>query len=151
MSDRPTFIPHMVSSNAAAAIDFYKKAFGATEVMRHAAPGSDKLMHATLSIHGGVLMLNDDFSAQMGRKSETAEALGGTPITLHLQVEDADAAWKQAVDAGAEVIFPLKDQFWGDRYGMLRDPFGNKWSIGQTIARPSEAELMEGAKASLAV
>jgi len=151
MSDRPTFIPHMVSSNAAAAIEFYKKAFGAAELMRHAAPGSDKLMHVTLAIGGGILMLNDDFSAQMGHKSETAESLGGTPITLHLQVEDADAAWAQALEAGAEVIYPLKDQFWGDRYGQVRDPFGNKWSIGQTIAKPTEEEIQEGAKASMAL
>ena len=149
MSDRPTFIPHLVCSNAAAAIEFFKQAFGATEILRHPAPGSDKLMHASLSINGGVLMLNDDFSAQMGGKSETPEALGGTPITLHLQVENADAAWARAVDAGAEVIFPLKDQFWGDRYGILRDPFGNKWSIGQTVAKPTAEEIEEGAKAAL--
>lgn len=150
MSDRQNLIPHMVLGNAVGAIEFYKKAFGATELMRHAAPGSDKLMHATLSIHGGILMLNDDFSAHMGQKSETAEALGGTPVVLHLQVEDANAAWKQAVEAGAQVIFPLKDQFWGDRYGMLADPFGNKWSIGQTISKPTEEELEEGAKATFA-
>jgi PhnB protein len=150
MSDRPNFVPHIVCSNAAAAIDFYKKAFGATELARHIAPGTNKIMHASLSVHGGVLMLNDDFAAEMGHKSETPEALGGCPVTLHLQVENADAAWAQATEAGAEVIFPLKDQFWGDRYGALRDPFGFKWSIGQTISTPSPAELEEAAKAAFA-
>lgn len=150
MENRPTFAPYLVVSNAAAAIDFYKKAFDAVELVRHPAPGSDKLMHAHLVIHGGHLMLADDFSTQMGGKSETPEVLGGSPVTFHLHVEDADAAWAQAVAAGAQVTMPLADQFWGDRYGQLRDPFGHKWSIGQTKNEPSQAELEEGAKAALA-
>ena len=148
--ERPTFAPYIVVSNAAAAIDFYKKAFGAEELVRHSAPGTDKLMHAHLVVHGGHLMLSDDFSSQMGGKSETPEALGGSPVTFHLQVDDADAAWKQAVDAGANVTMPLADQFWGDRYGQLHDPFGHKWSIGQTKTAPTPAELEEGAKAVFA-
>ena len=148
MSDCMSFVPHIVVSNAAAAIDFYKKAFGATEVGRHVAPDSNKIMHAHLEINGGHLMLNDDFSEAMGHKPSTPEALGGTPLALHLQVADANAAWEKAVQAGAEVVFPLKDQFWGDRYGQLRDPFGHKWSIGQTIAKPTEHELEQGARES---
>jgi PhnB protein len=147
MSDRPTFAPYLVVSNAAAAIDFYKNAFGAVELTRHATPGSDKLMHAHLVVRGGHLMLSDDFSGQMGRTSETPEALGGSPVTFHLHVDDADATWAQAVAAGATVTMPLADQFWGDRYGQLRDPFGHKWSIGQTKSAPSQSELEEGAKA----
>lgn len=150
MSECTSFVPHIVVSNAAAAIDFYKKAFGATELARHIAPGSNKIMHAHLVINGGHLMLNDDFSEMMGQKPTTPEVLGGSPVTLHLQVENADATWKQAVDAGAQVIFPLGDQFWGDRYGQLRDPFGHKWGIGQTIAKPTAEELERGAKASFA-
>ena len=150
MSERPTFAPYLVVSNAAAAIDFYKKAFGAEELVRHAAPGTDKLMHAHLVVHGGHLMLSDDFSSQMGGKSETPEALGGSPVTFHLHVDDADGAWKKAVDAGAEITMPLADQFWGDRYGQLRDPFGHKWSIGQTKSAPNASELEEGAKAAFA-
>src|SRR6202007_1466512 len=114
MNNQPTFAPYLVVSNAAAAIDFYKKAFGAEELVRHSAPGTDKLMHAHLVVHGGHLMLSDDFSSQMGGKNETPEALGGSPVTFHLQVDDADAAWKQAVDAGANITMPLADQFWGD-------------------------------------
>ena len=141
-------IPNITCSNAAAAIDFYKAAFGATEVARHLVPNSDKIMHASLIINGGALMLNDDFSDQMKSKSETPEALGGCPVVLHLEVKDADAHWAKAVAAGAEVIFPLADQFWGARYGMVRDPFGFKWSIAQTIAKPSAAEIEEAAKAT---
>ena len=146
MTDRPSFAPYLVVSNAAAAIDFYKKAFGAEEQARHSAPGGDKVMHAQLFIHGGHLFLCDDFAAQMGRKSETPESLGGSPVTFHLQVEDADATWNQAVAAGAEVALPLADQFWGDRYGQLRDPFGHKWSIGQTKSVPTQDEIEKAAK-----
>lgn len=148
MSDRPTFAPYLVVSNAAAAIDFYKKAFGAVELVRHPAPGTDKLMHAHLVIHGGHVMLCDDFSSMMGGKSETPEALGGSPVTFHIHADNADAVWEQATAAGAEITMPIADQFWGDRYGQLRDPFGHKWSIGQTLRNPSRQELEEGAKAA---
>jgi PhnB protein len=146
MSELKSFSPHIVVSNAAAAIDFYKAAFGAEENARHLAPNSGKIMHASLKIAGTDLMLNDDFSASMGEKPETAEALGGSPVVFHLQTENADAAWAKALAAGAKVRMPLKDQFWGDRYGVLRDPFGLYWSIGQTIAKPTPAEVEEAAK-----
>ena len=148
METRPGFAPYLVVSNATAAIDFYKQAFGAVELVRHPAPGTDKLMHAHLVVHGGHLMLSDDFSAQMGHKSETPEALGGSPVTFHLQTENADQVWARAVAAGAQVLMPLADQFWGDRYGQLRDPFGHKWSIGQTLRTPGQEEIEEGAKAA---
>ena len=150
MSEPISFSPHIVVSNAAAAIDFYKAAFGAVELARHLAPNSGKVMHAALKIAGTNLMLNDDFSASMGEKPETAEALGGSPVVFHLQTENADAAWAKAIAAGAKVRMPLKDQFWGDRYGVLRDPFGLYWSIGQTIANPTPAEVEEAAKAVFA-
>lgn len=152
MSDeRPSFAPYLVVSDAARAIDFYRAAFGAVELVRHPAPGTDKLMHAHLLIHGGHLMLCDDFTAQMGGKSETPEALGGSPVTFHIHVDDADEAWNRAVSAGAQITMPLADQFWGDRYGQLRDPFGHKWSIGQTKSSPSQSELEKGAKEAFAV
>jgi PhnB protein len=146
MSDCTTFIPHLVVGNAAAAIEFYKRAFGAEELARVPAPNSNKLMHAMLAVNGGRLMLNDDFSAEMGEKPSTPEALGGSPVTLHMQVQDANASWQRALEAGATVIFPLKDQFWGDRYGVVRDPFGHKWSIGQNVAKPSAEEIEKGAR-----
>lgn len=150
MSEHPNLTPHIVVSNAAAAIDFYKAAFGAEETGRHLAPNSNKVMHCTLKINGGVLMLNDDFSDSMKCKSETPEALGGSPVTFHLEVPNADAAWARALAAGAQVKFPLANQFWGSRYGQVQDPFGFYWSIGQPITTPTPAEMEEGAKAAFA-
>jgi PhnB protein len=142
----PTLIPHFTCSNAAAAIEFYKAAFGAEEMARHAAPNSNKIMHATLKINGGLVMLNDDFSGQMNCKCETTEALGGNPFILHLEVDNADAWWAKALAAGAEVVFPLADQFWGSRYGTLKDPFGIKWSVAHPVKKLSAEEVEEAAK-----
>jgi len=121
--------PHLTirDRKAADAIDFYKKAFGAEELMRH--PTDDgRLMHASLKINCGHVMLNDDFPEHMGGPSQPAAS-----FVLHLSVPDADAAWKRALDAGAEVRFELADQFWGDRYGQVKDPFGFIWSIGAPV------------------
>jgi PhnB protein len=128
--------PHITirDRKAAEAIDFYRKAFGAQELMRH--PTDDgRLMHAHLKINGGSLMLHDDFPEHMGGPSQPAAS-----FVLHLQVPDADAAWKRALDAGAEVRFELKDQFWGDRYGQVKDPFGFIWSIGAPVKQEQSAE-----------
>jgi PhnB protein len=140
--------PHLVVSDGAAAIEFYKKAFGATEAVRHAAPDSGKLMHATLELDGNIFYLNDDFPEHLGGRSRTPQAFGGTPVTLHLEVPDAQSVWDRAVAAGATVAFPLKEQFWGAIYGKLLDPFGHEWSIGQTVKTPSSEELEKGAKAA---
>jgi PhnB protein len=121
--------PHIMvrDGRAAEAIEFYARAFGAEELMRHA--GDDgRLMHAHLKINGGSLMMHDDFPEHSGGP---AKEPAGT--ILHLQVDDADAWWKRALEAGCEVRFPLDDQFWGDRYGQLRDPFGHSWSIGAAV------------------
>jgi PhnB protein len=139
--------PYLTVSNAAAAIDFYKKAFGAEEIVRHAAPDGKRLMHAHLKVLGMDLMLSDDFPEHMGR-SRTPEAFGGSPVTLHLQTDDVNTLWGNALAAGAKVTMPLADQFWGDRYGQFTDPFGHAWSAGQTLRKPSQEELMAGAKAA---
>ena len=122
---------------AAEAIDFYAKAFGAEEIGRHMADDGKRIMHAHLKLNGSSLMLNDDFP-------EFGHGQAGAPagITLHLQVPDADAAWNKATGAGAEVRFPMADQFWGDRYGQVKDPFGFTWSIGAPVkqAQPQSAE-----------
>jgi len=141
MSERLSLTPYLVVNDAAAAIEFYIAAFDAEELARHLAPHSERIMHSHLKLNGGEIMLCDDFSSDMKTKSETPIALGGSPITLALVVKDAHAVWDKAVAAGAEVIMPLADQFWGDRYGQLRDPFGHKWSISQTIAKPSREEI----------
>jgi PhnB protein len=135
--------PHITirDRKAAEAIDFYRKAFGAQELMRH--PTDDgRLMHAHLKINGGSLMLHDDFPEHMGGPSQPAAS-----FVLHLQVPDADAAWKRALDAGAEVRFELKDQFWGDRYGQVMDPFGFIWSIGAPVKQQQPAEEPSAATA----
>lgn len=138
--------PYLVVSDAKAAIAFYQQAFGAVEQSRHMAPNSDKVMHAMLHVHGSILSLSDDFPEFMGGRSRTPEALGGTPVTLHLQVEDADAAWTQALAAGGKVVFPLKEQFWGEKYGKLLDPFGHEWSIAQMLRVVSDEETEQAAE-----
>lgn len=120
-------MPHLTirDGNAAEAIDFYARAFGASENGRHLAQDGKRIMHAHLTLNGGALMLNDDFPEMSGHE---AKPPSGT--TLHLQVDDADAWWDRAIDAGAIVRFALDDQFWGDRYGQVDDPYGFTWSIG---------------------
>lgn len=138
----PAVSPHLVVDDAAAAIDFYVKAFGATELGR--VPGPDgRLVHAALTINGATVMLNDDFPEYSDGKSQTPKALGGTPVTIHLTVTDVEAKFAQAVDAGAEVVMPLEDQFWGDRYGLVKDPFGHQWSLGQPVREVSPEEIAQ--------
>jgi PhnB protein len=120
--------------NAADAIDFYRRAFGAEEIGRHMADDGKRIMHAHLNINGGSLMLNDEFPEFM-----SAPATPPGSLVLHLQVPDADAAWEKAVAAGGEVRFPLADQFWGDRYGQVQDPFGFTWSIGAPVKAQQQA------------
>ncbi|MUL85840.1 MULTISPECIES: VOC family protein [unclassified Mycolicibacterium] len=142
----PAVTPHLVVDDAAAAIDFYVKAFDATELGR--MPGPDgKLVHAALTINGSTVMLNDDFPEFNDGKSTTPRALGGTPVTIHLTVTDVEAKFAKAVEAGAEVVMPLEDQFWGDRYGMVRDPFGHQWSLGQPVREVSPEEIAQAMKA----
>jgi PhnB protein len=148
MAKLPPLLPYLTVSDGAAAIEFYKKAFGAEEHEVHLAPGTTKIMNAHLTINGGTFMLSDDFSAQFGGQSSTPQALGGSPVTLHLQVDDVDGAWAKAVAAGATITMPLADQFWGDRYGQLKDPFGHKWSMAQTKVELTASELEEAAKKS---
>lgn len=138
----PALTPHLVVDDAAAAIDFYVKCFAATELGRVPEPGG-KLIHAAVEINGSTVMLNDDFPEMTDGKSTTPTALGGTPVTIHLTVTDVDTWFTRAVDAGATVVAPLEDQFWGDRYGVVRDPFGHQWSLGQPVREVSMEELTE--------
>lgn len=117
--------PYLVVSGGAAAIDFYRKAFGAQELMR--MPGPDgKLMHAEIKIGDSILMLGDE-NPQMGARSP--KSLGGTPASVLLYVENVDAVFDRAVKAGAKVVMPVEDMFWGDRYAKLEDPFGHLWQL----------------------
>jgi PhnB protein len=147
MTPVPPITPYLTVSDASAAIAFYKQGFGAVqEGEAHYAPGSQKIMHARLLINGSVIMLADDFSEVMGRPPMTPQALGGSPVTLALQLEEVQPFWDRAVAAGATVTMPLADQFWGDRYGQVTDPFGHKWSMSQTLRVLSDAEVREAAK-----
>lgn len=129
--------PHLTVRNAAAMIEFYKKAFGAVEKKR--APGPDgKILHAMLQIGDSILFLNDEFP-DMGALAPAK----GTPVTLHLSVEDADKQFAQALAAGAEVVMPLADQFWGDRYGIVKDPSGHHWSIATHMEDLTPEQMQE--------
>lgn len=136
----PALSPHLVVDDAAAAIDFYVKAFGAEEIGRIPRPDG-KLVHAAVRINGFVVMLADDFPEMSGGKSTTPTSLGGTPVTIHLTVTEVDAKFQRALDAGATVVVPLDEQFWGDRYGVVADPFGHQWSLGQPVREVSSEEI----------
>ena len=127
----PGVTPHLTIADdqAAQAITFYTKAFGATEQSRHLAGDGARIMHAHLTINDGPLMLNDHFREMAGGAAATAPA----SVTLHLEVDDADIWWDRAVAAGASIRFPIDNQFWGARYGQLIDPYGHVWSIGGPI------------------
>jgi uncharacterized glyoxalase superfamily protein PhnB len=133
-----TITPHLVIDGAAEAIEFYVKAFGAEEISRMAGPNG-RLMHAEIRIGDSRVMLVDTFP-QWGSKSP--DALGGSPVTIHIYVDDADALFTRAVAAGARVTLPIADMFWGDRYGKLEDPFGHKWSIASRIENLSAEEIV---------
>ena len=139
-----TLTPHLVVKGANEAIEFYKKAFSAEELNRMPGPDGQSIMHATLKIGDSMLMLNDEFP-DMGALSPAS--LGGSGVTIHVYVNDVDAAWKQALDAGAVETMPLADQFWGDRYGMVKDPYGHNWSLGarKEILTPEEVQQRAGA------
>ena len=143
---QPAVSPMLTVSDGAAAIDFYVKAFGAEELGRVPGPDGKKLFHAALRINGALVMLNDDFPEMNDGKSATPEALGGSPVTIHLTVTDVDAKFQQAIDAGATVVMPVDDMFWGDRYGELRDPFGHLWSMGQPMREVSQDEIDKAIK-----
>ncbi len=135
--------PHLVCADAANAIDFYRRAFGAVEAAR--LPGlSGKLMHAMIRIGDSAVMLVDEMP-EFG--SLGPAALHGTPVTLHLYVEDADAVFARAVEAGATVKMPLADMFWGDRYGIVIDPFGHQWSIATHIRDVGREEMRQAIEA----
>lgn len=139
--------PHLVIDGAAEAIEFYKRAFGAEELGRMAMPDGKRLMHAMISIGGAMIMLVDAFDETC---MKGPKALGGTPVTIHLYVEDAKAAFDRAVKAGCEATMPLAEMFWGDLFGTLRDPFGHSWSIAQHVKDLTPEQMEAGAKEAMA-
>jgi len=134
-----TITPHLTVKGAQAAIDFYRRAFGAKELRRHAF--GDTIAHAQLQVGSSMLMLMDEFP-EHGTLGPRA---GETGTVLHLYVPDVDASFKRAVEAGAEVVMPVEDMFWGDRYGIVQDPFGHRWSIASSCEELTPEEVMERA------
>lgn len=134
--------PHLVCADALEAIEFYKKAFGATEETRlEMAPG--KLAHACLRIGDSAIFLVDEIP-QWG--SVSPRSLKGTPVSIHLYVEDADAAQAKAVAAGAKEIMPVQEMFWGDRYGLVEDPYGHRWSVATHVRDLNAEQIQEAAR-----
>jgi PhnB protein len=141
-----TVTPYLAVDDAAAAIEYYKSAFGAKERVRMDAPGG-LIGHAELEIGDSVVMLSDPLPQFATRPPKE---LGGTSVSIHLYVEDVDAVVKEAVDAGATVTMEVADQFWGDRLGSVADPFGQSWLIATHVEDLSPEEIAERGKAAMA-
>ncbi len=141
-----TVTPHLVCRDAAKAIDFYEKAFGAETVMRLDMPDGGRVMHACLRFGDSAVMLADEFPDWNSLGPNTR---GGTTVVLHIYVPDADAFFEKAIKAGAEVVMPLGDAFWGDRYGQLKDPFGHVWSVATHVKDLTAEEIAEAAKTAM--
>ena len=137
----PRVTPYLAVDGATAAIEFYKKAFGATERMRFDAPGG-KIGHAEIDIEGGLIMLAD---AHPDMDFRSPKSLGGSPVTIHIYVADVDAFCARATTAGAIVLRPVADQFYGDRSCQLRDPFGHTWSFATHVEDVSPEEMQKRA------
>jgi uncharacterized glyoxalase superfamily protein PhnB len=138
-----TLTPSLTCKDAARAIEYYKRAFGATERGRMNGPGG-LIMHAELLIGNSILFITDEMP-DLGNPSP--QKLGGTTVGLHVYTEDCDAMFKRAIEAGGTQRLPLADQFWGDRYGQITDPFGHVWGIGTHKEDLTEAQMMERMKA----
>jgi PhnB protein len=135
--DYPQLMPYLIVDGAAEAIEFYEGIFGATERMRMGAPDG-RVGHAELQIGNAVVMLADA-NPDMGMQQP--HAIGGTPVTLHLYVQDADAVFEQAVQAGAKSLRPMEDRFYGDRSGQFEDPYGHRWNVATHVEDVSEEEV----------
>lgn len=141
-----TLTPHLIVRNAKEALDFYQKAFNA-EVSNVAFMPDGRIMHASLKIGDSQLMLNDEMP-EFGALSPLS--LNGSPVTIHIYTENVDDAFNRAVSAGAKVSMPLMDQFWGDRYGLVTDPYGHKWSLASHVKDLSPEEIQQGMEDAMA-
>ena len=139
-----TITPHIIVRDAARAVEWYKEALGAEERSRVPLPGG-KLMSVELWFGDSTVMVADEFP-EMGVLSP--QTVGGTSTVLHLYTEDMEIFWKRAVDAGAVVLHPLQDQFWGDRHGQLTDPFGHRWGLATHVCDVPPEEIARAAAAA---
>jgi PhnB protein len=138
--------PYLVVNEAARAIDFYQRAFGAKKIMQMQGPAG-KIAHAELKIGDSMIMVSDEMP---GNDVRSPKSLGGCSVGMFLYVENVDSVFKQAQSAGAKVVTPVSDMFWGDRYGKLTDPFGHSWSIATHKENVSPQEMEKRAKESMA-
>ena len=138
-------IPHLTVRGASEAIAFYERAFGAKEITRMPSPDGARLWHASISIGPSTVYLVDEFPEHGGL---SPAGLGGSPVSIHIEVEDADAFFARAVEAGATVTMPLMDAFWGSRFGKVADPYGYHWSISHKI-EDVDAEKMQERMAAM--
>ncbi|CAN5690602.1 VOC family protein [soil metagenome] len=134
----PVIIPHLIIQGAEQAIEFYKQAFGAEEVCRMPSPTDGKLMHAEIQLGNSRVYLCDEYP-EMGAVGP--RSLGGSPVTIHLSVEDTDASFARAVEAGATARMPPETMFWGDRYAKVEDPFGHQWSLATKVEELTPEEI----------
>jgi len=141
----PRVTPYLIVDGGSAAIDFYISVLGATERMRMAAP-EDRVAHAELELGESVIMLADE-SREMDARGP--RAVGGTPVSLHVYVEDVDSVFEQAVQAGAKALRPVEDRFYGDRSGSFEDPFGHRWDVATHVEDVPADEMEERAAAAM--
>lgn len=139
------FIPHLIVSNGLAALDFYKQAFGADQGHTMMTPEGKELLHGELTLDGHKFFVSDEFPESEGGTCKSPHTLGGTGVRITLQVEDADRIVERAVAAGARVLMPVEDMFWGARYGKIVDPFGHEWGINQQVQKQSPEETQAAA------
>jgi PhnB protein len=137
MDDFHTITPHLVVRGVAAAIDWYRRALGAHELLRNPAPDGVAIMHAELLLGDSRFFVVDEFPGA----AWSPESLGGSSVTLHLYVADVDGVVVRAVEQGAQLLLPVEDRFWGDRYGIILDPFGHRWSVASRIEDLSPDQL----------
>ena len=145
-NDYPRVTPYLIVDGASDAIDFYSSVLGATERMRMAGPDG-KVGHAELAIGDSVIMLADEHLDMDARGPRT---VGGTPVTLHVYVEDADGVFARAIDGGAKSLRPVEDKFYGDRSGQFEDPFGHRWDVATHVQDLTPEEMSERAAAAMA-
>lgn len=141
-----TVSPHLIVPDGARAIEFYKQALGAQEMGRLSTPDGKNIMHAQLKIGDSIIMLG----GEMPPHSLSPKARGGSSVFLHIYCQDADAACDRAVKAGCTSVMPMRDQFWGDRYGVVEDPFGHRWSFATHKQDLTMEQITENAKAAFA-
>ena len=140
--------PHMIIKNAAQAMDFYCQAFGAVEIARLEVPGMGLLAHGLLQVGDSFIMVADEFPPEFGAPDALSPTTAkGTTMTLHIYTDDVDGMYRRAVEAGCETVFEPMDAFWGDRYGVVRDPYGHHWGLATHIKDMSASEIAEAAAA----